>query len=57
MELEARIILINDGGFIQIDNHEETNKKAVKDLKHQIVNSLPLYAPAKRFRYGRHIKT
>ncbi len=29
-------ILINNVEFIQIDNNEETNKKAVKDLKHQI---------------------
>ena len=50
-------IVINNVEFIQIDNHEETNKKAVKDLKHQIANILPLSAPSKRFRYVKEIET
>jgi hypothetical protein len=50
-------ILINNVEFIQIDNHEETNKKAVKDLKNQIANILPLPAPSKKLRYVKQIKT
>ena len=38
-------ILINNVELIQIDNHEETNKKAVKDLRHQIANILPNVNP------------
>ena len=34
-------ILINNVELIQIDNHEETNKKAVKNLKQQNASILP----------------
>ena len=38
-------IQTNNVEFIQIDNHEETNKKAVKDLKQQNANILPQRSP------------
>jgi hypothetical protein len=53
--MKPGFILINNAELFQIDNHEEKNKKAVKDLKHQIADSLLLYAPSKKLRYGGQI--
>jgi hypothetical protein len=44
--MSGSILTNNFDIFIQIDNHEQTNKKAVKDLEHQTENVLPLsYLP------------